>query len=151
MEKWSADYEALLSTEKTAPPVVSLDPRETAEKASKGLSFLGTPIQNNKEIKHLEVHLDTQMSFKKHESEIAKKINKRTQILQALAGKDWGVLAIDLSPLYKAYAKPGGLYDLEVWGPFLSKTELQTLETANNRATRLITGTPRAPLRQLRL
>ena len=142
MEKWSADYEVLLSTEKTASLVVSLDPRETAGKASTGLNFLGTPIQNNKDIKHLGVHLDTQMSFKKHASEIAKKINKRTQILQALAGKDWGILAIDLSQLYKAYAKPGGLYDLEVWGPFLSKTELQTLETANNRAARLITGTP---------
>ena len=72
---------------------------------------------------------------------MAKKINKRTHILQALAGKEWGFLANDLSQLYKAYAKPGGLYALEIWGPFLSKTALQTLETANNRAARLITGT----------
>ena len=81
------------------------------------------------------------MSFKKIVSEMAKKINKRTQILQALAGKDCGILAIDLSQLYKAYAKPGGRYALEIWRPFLSKTALQTLETANNRAARLITGT----------
>ena len=82
------------------------------------------------------------MSFKEHVSEMAKKINKRTQILQTLADKDGGILAVDLSQLCKAYSNPGGLYALEIWGPFLSKTALQTLATANNRASRLITGTP---------
>ena len=48
VKKWSADYEVLLSTEKTAALVVSFDPWETVGKASTGLSFLGTPIQNNR-------------------------------------------------------------------------------------------------------
>ena len=74
VEKWSADYENLLSTEKTAALV------ETTGNASTGLSFLGTPIQNNEEINILGVHMDTEMSFKKHASGMAKKINKRTQI-----------------------------------------------------------------------
>ena len=56
VEKWSADYENLLSTEKNAALVVFLDPRETAGNASTGVSSLGTPIQNNKDNKILGVH-----------------------------------------------------------------------------------------------
>ena len=37
---------------------------------------------------------------------------------------------------------PGGLYAIDIWRPFLAKSNLQLIEVANKRASRVITGTP---------
>ena len=51
-------------------------------------------------------------------------------------------LRVSLKKNTTASVSSSGLYALEFWGPFISKTALQTFETASNRVARLITGTP---------
>ena len=71
-----------------------------------------------------------------------KKLNNRTSALRALSGKNWDPTSTnDLKRVYNTYSRPGGLYSAEIWTPFLSHSNWETLETSNNRASRIITRT----------
>ena len=123
--------------------MISLDPRETAGKAVPELMMDNTRIRSEKQATILGVSIDSQLTFTSHCQNMAKKISKRTQVLSALAGKNWGIVANNLRSVYCSYVRPGGLYASEIWGPFLARTNINRLEVVNNRAAAIITGTPR--------
>ena len=142
VESWASDYEVLPSIDKTSALIVYLDPRETARKADPDLSLLGEPCWHHQRNGNPGGHSEPATVFCAHAPEMATKIKTRVQLLQAPSGKDWGLISEDLAQLYCAYAKPGGLYNIDIWGPFLTRSNLQPIEVGNNRASRVITGTP---------
>ena len=141
--EWAAEHHVMISVEKTEAVVVSLDPRETAGKAQPPITLLERNIDYKKEVTILGVQIDSQLRFGNHAQKACKKLRKRNQILQALAGRVWGMSATDLKRLYMAYVRPGGLYAVEVWGAFTADSHIAHLETCNNMAVRAITGAPK--------
>ena len=143
IEIWAKENKNEIAADKTEVLVISLDPRETAGKAVPELMMDNTRIRSEKQATILGVSIDSQLTFTSHCQNMAKKISKRTQVLSALAGKNWEIVANDLRSVYCSYVRPGGLYSSEIGGPFLARTNINRLEVVNNRAAAIITGTPR--------
>ena len=141
--EWAAEHHVMISVDQTEVVVVSLDPRETAGKAQPPITLLERNI-DYKEVTILGVQIDAQLRFGNHAQKACKKLRKRNQILQALAGRDWGMSATDLESFYRDYIRPGGLYAAEVWGAFTADSHIAHLEFYNNMAARAITGAPKA-------
>ena len=149
--EWAEEHHVMISVEKTEAVVVSLDPRETAGTAQPPITLLEMKIDYKKKVTILGVQIDSQLRFGNHAQKARKKLHKRNQMIQALAGRDWGMSATDLKKLYRAYVRPGGLDEAEVWGAFTADSHIAHLETCNNMAARAITGAPKgSPAAQTR-
>ena len=128
---------------KTAIVVVSVDhPRECNGEADTSFKLGREVITPVKEVGILGVTIESQLTFASHAQNMRNNLTRRKSVLNALSGKNWGPTSNDLRRLYNTYAKPGGLYASEVWAPFLSESNWKKLETCNNRASRITTGTP---------
>ena len=132
-----------LNPGKTEALCISLHPRVTARKATPYVHINNTMIRYNKNPYIFGITFDSQLSFNAQAKKSADKLKKRTRILQALAGRNWGLTAIDLTTLYKNYARSGGTYASGVWFNFLADSWADKLESANYQAARVITGIPR--------
>ena len=67
-------------------------------------------------------------------------MGKRNNVIRNLAGKTWGCSSKDLCSVHVTYNQPAGEYAIGAWGPFVSKSNMQKLETKQNEAARIITG-----------
>ena len=140
---WAEQNYVEIAVDKTAAMVISVDPKETAGKSTPYLEMQNAAVPYAKTTQILGVEIDTQLRFTDHASAAKKNLTRRTQILRALTGWDWGLKANDLRQLYKSYIRPGGAYAFEVWGMFLSTAQTEKLETCNNQAARVIVGAPK--------
>ena len=61
---------------------------------------------------------------------------RQDNILKALAGKTWGQKGKDLRNVHVTYTEPVAGYALGAWGPFISNSNMESLE----RKQRVITG-----------
>ena len=132
-----------LEAGKTEAMVISLDPRETAGKATPHIHINHEPVLYTKNPTMLGVTKDPQLNFTEHARLAASNMAKRNSILATLSGKDWGLLANDLRHLYTSYVRPGGCYGAGVFFHFLSDSSAKKLESANYTAARAITGAPK--------
>ena len=147
---WASNNHVLFSMDKTEALIISLDPRETCGKAQPTLRLNHEEVSYayNPETKKttgpdiLGVKFDSQLRFNQQTEIAVKKLKNRTKIIQALAGKDWGLRACDLRQLYKSYVRPGGLYAAGSWGCFLADSHIRRLESCNYNAARTIIGAP---------
>ena len=64
------------------------------------------PIKDVKEFKFLGVHLDIKLTFANHIQHMKNKCAKRTNLLRALAGTDWGGDRKTIIQLYTAIIRP---------------------------------------------
>uniref|UniRef100_A0A1I8FYX0 Kinesin light chain 3 n=1 Tax=Macrostomum lignano TaxID=282301 RepID=A0A1I8FYX0_9PLAT len=98
----------------------------------------------------LGVHLDSQLTFRHHASVQKQNLQKRTNALRCLAGRDWGQDPGLLSQLYRTYAESAALHGAAAWLNFASDACRQLVESAHNEAARVISGccksTPTAAL-----
>ena len=140
---WSGSNYVQLAAEKTVALTVSVGPRETAGKATPNLVLNGQPVGYEKKTFILGVTLDTQLRFSEHAKTARKNFLQRLNILKCLSGKDWGLRSVDLRHVCRSYVKSGAMYAYEVWGMFLSKSQIDSLETCNTMAGRLIVGAPK--------
>ena len=140
---WSGSNYVQLAAEKTVALTVSVDPRETAGKALPNLVLNGQPVGYEKKTSILGVTQDTQLRFSEHAKTARKKFLQRLNILKSLSGKDWGLRSVDLRHVCRSYVKSGAMYAYEVWGMCLSKSQIDSLETCNTMAGRLILGAPK--------
>jgi len=113
---------------------------ESNNKVIPNLKLNGIQIYHSITPKFLGVVVDQTLSFKAHTEEKVKKMGKRNNILKALAGKTWGQKGKDLRNVHVTYTEPVAGYALGAWGPFISNSNMESLERKQREAARIITG-----------
>ena len=104
------------------------------------VTLYNTPLPIQKHPKILGLTLDPSLSFKQHIESTCKTVNKKTNTLKALAATDFGCHKETLHTLYKQYIRPTLSYASPAWASNLAHTHLNSLQTQQNKALRLITG-----------
>lgn len=90
------------------------------------------------------------MNFSKHSKVIVAKLQKRNNVLKALADSAWGKSKETILTTFKAIGKSIINYAAPIWTPQASKTSLDKIQVCQNAALRVVYrisphGTPRPP------
>ena len=116
------------------------------------LTLDGKPVPFNATPKLVGVKLDRTLSFGPHVKDVTQKIGKRTNLLKAVGSREWGWKKKTLRKVYVSTQRSVLDYAGAAWHPYLSNTQFQKLETAQNKALRAITGhCSSTPIEALRL
>ena len=100
----------------------------------------GDEFTFKKEPRLLGVILDTQLCFGPHVQHVVSEATKKSQMLHALAGSDWGAGKKYLRMIYLAFCRSKMMYAASAWQPWLSDSQTDNLEVAQNKACRTIAG-----------
>ena len=86
--------------------------------------------------------MDPSLSFHKHCNYVPNRIDKRNNILKALAGSSWGQdkETLLLTYNYNALGKSIASYAAPVWSTHASYSSFRKIQTAHNAALRTVTG-----------
>ena len=96
------------------------------------------PLERSPKI--LGVIMDPSISFHKHCNYVSDRIDKRTNMLKALAGSSWGQDKEILLLTYNALGKSIKGYAVPVWSTNASDSCFKKIQTAKNSALRTGTG-----------
>ena len=88
----------------------------------------------------LGVILDRQLCFASQVENATSEATKKTKMMYALSGSDWGWCKKDLRMLYLTFSRSKMMYAPSAWQPWLSESQIDRLEVAQNKACRIITG-----------
>ena len=77
--------------------------------------------------KILGFHMDTSLSFNKHNSHVTERVSGRNNILKALAGTSWGQQIETLLMTYKAVGRSIINYAAPVWSTNLRDTNYRNI------------------------
>ena len=102
------------------------------------LTFSGQQIQSTDSHKHLGLHLSKDLRYHKHVNDIIRKVNIALSPLYSIASK---LPRQVLEQIYKTYIRPYFDYCDAVFDGHLTAYDKRRLETLQNRAARLVTGT----------
>jgi len=102
------------------------------------VSFNGTILKHNFYPTYLGVTLDTSLNFKQHTEKLRMKIKTRNNILQKLAGSNWGACADTLRTSALALVYSTAEYCSAVWK---NSAHVGKVDTQLNSTLRIITGT----------
>jgi ribonuclease HI len=86
------------------------------------------------------VILDRQLCFGPQVSNVIEEANKRTKMMYAVSGSDWGGCIKDLRMIFQAFCWSKLMYAPSAWQAWLSETQIDHLEVCLNKASRIITG-----------
>ena len=137
VEQWAEDNGIKIAGGKTAIVVVSEDARECNGKANTSFRLAGKVVPPSKEVAILGVTTD----LCKPCTEIEKKNGQQNVRTHSFRERTEFPL-LTTSGEYNTYARPRGLFAAEILTHFLSESKWQKLETSNNRASSITTGTP---------
>ena len=84
--------------------------------------------------------MDPSLSFHKHCGYVSDRIDKRNNMLKALAGSSWGQDKETLLMTYNALGKSIANYAAPVWSTNASDSSFKKIQTAQNAALRTATG-----------
>ena len=93
--------------------------------------------------KILGVIMDPSISFHKHCTYVSDRINKKNNMLKALAGLSWGQDKETLLLTYTALGKFIASYAAPVWSTNASDASFKKIQTAQNAALRTASGAPK--------
>ena len=96
------------------------------------------PLERSPKI--LGVIMDPSLSFHKHCNYVTDRIDKRTNMLKALAGSSWGQDKETLLLTYNALGKSISSYGAPIWSTNASDSSYKKIQTAQNAALRTTTG-----------
>ena len=99
-----------------------------------------TQLPLDRSPKLLGVIMDPSLSFHKHCNYVSDRIDKRNNILKALAGSSWGQDKETLLLTYNALGKSIASYAAPVWSTNASDSSFKKIQTAQNAALRTATG-----------
>ena len=102
------------------------------------------PLERSPKI--LGVIMDPSLSFHKHCGYVSDRIDKRNNMLKALAGSSWGQDKETLLMTYNALGKSIANYAAPVWSTNASDSSFKKIQTAQNAALRTATGPTRWPV-----
>ena len=112
----------------------------------------GLTVPFNRSPKFLGIHLDRSLSFQEHVKYVTEKVSQRCRMLGSLAGKQWGWRKENLRKVFLTTQRSVLDYAAAAWQPWLSETQMQKLERAQNKALRIVTGQYNStPVEALRL
>ena len=147
---WSAKKKMDLKVAKCE--VTFFSPSSHEAKWRPKVTLFGEEVPFNPTPKFLGVYLDRTLSFRKHVEYATHKASDRCKILSSLASKKWGWRKESLRKVYLTTQRSVLDYAAPAWQPWLSETQSKRLETAQNKALRLVTGQyASTPVEALRL
>jgi hypothetical protein len=150
VEQWSKNKKLKLNAAKCEVAFFSKDPGEAGWKPQIVLN--GTTLTFNGQPTFLGVVFDRTLSFGPQVEVIRKKVGAKCNLLAMVGSREWGWSRESLRTVYQAtigsvlnYCGPG-------WQPWLSETNVKSLDACQNRALRIVTGQLQStPLEALRL
>ena len=107
------------------------------------LSITNNLIQYVPHYKYIGVVLDKALNFNKHFEHIIQKSTRRINIMKCIVGRKWGADRSTLTHLYISLIRPMLDYNAFLYDNVASK-KIDSLQTIQNQALRIITGCMRA-------
>ena len=104
------------------------------------IKITGSQPPLNRSLKILGVHLDTSLTFNVHCTQAATRVSNRNNVLKALPGTTWGQQKETILMTYKVIGRSVANYGAPVWSTNASATSIGKIETAQNEALRIATG-----------
>ena len=148
--EWSEAKKMSINVEKSEITFFSNDPHEAKWRPS--VNALEKEVPYNPNPKFLGVHLDRTLSFASHVKYVTDKVKSRNRMLASLSTKQWGWKKKPMKKVFTTMQRSVMDYAAAAWQPWLSKSQFQKLETAQNSALRIITGQYNStPVEALRL
>lgn len=133
---WCRGWGFTLSAEKSA--TMAFTRSRTSEVTR--LFIDGKAVNETADYKFLGVHLDKHLTFSKHIKAMKLKCAKRTNILRALAGTNWGGDRKTLLQIYIAIIRPIIEYCSIAYHGSLTDTQHKQVEAIQNTCIRIATG-----------
>ena len=138
VSEWSKEWKLNLNATKSESSLFSTSTWDSKEKVA--ISIDGKIIPFNPTPRILGVTFDRMLSFTPHTTKIAEAVTSKIRMLGALSYTTWGWRKQDLVKVYNATSRSRIDYASPGWQPWCQKTNIITLERAQNKALRKITG-----------
>ena len=138
MSEFLKSNSLLISAPKST--VTLFTPETKQAKYHPDIKIAGSQIPLNRSPKILGVHLDTSLTFNVHCTQAATRVSNRNNVLKALAGTTWGQQKETILMTYKTIGRSVANYGVPVWSTNASVTSTGKIQTAQNEALRIATG-----------
>ena len=132
------DNSLLISAPKSTVMLFTLDKHQF--QMHPDITLVNTQLPLERSPKILGVILDPSISFYKHCNYVSDRIDKRNNMLKALAGSSWGQDKETLLMTYNALGKSIANYAEPVWSTNASDSSFKKIQAAHNVALRTGTG-----------
>ena len=136
--QWAADHGLQVSVNKSNCTLFTSDTHQS--RLDPSVSCNGNTFPLCRSPKLLGVTFDTHFTFSPHIRGVAERTRSRLGILKALAGVSWGQSKEVLLLTYQMLIKPILSYAAPVWFPNAPTTAVSTLQSIQNSALRIATG-----------
>ena len=136
--EWSKENKLTLNTQKCEAAYFSAGSTDANWKPPLHIDNVAMPF--NPTPKFFGVRIDKTLSFGAQVEDVTQKVKKRTSLLRAAASRDWGWHKKTLRRVFQSTQRSVMDYAAPGWQPFLSSTNMNKLEKAQNQALRAITG-----------
>ena len=146
---WSRDWKLTLNGSKSE---VSLFTLRTSDKGwTPNITIGGEKVRFEPHPRLLGVTLDRTLTFGKQVELVVAKATRKIGMLRAVANSTWGWRIPDLRKIYLSHGRSVLTFASSSWQPWLSATQINRLEVAQNRCLRVITTQARSsPVEALR-
>ena len=116
------------------------------------LNMNNLPMKFDPAPKLLGIYMNRTLSFQQHVEYVVRKVEKRCNLLGCLGNTGWGWKKRPMRSVYLATQRSILDYAAPAWQPWISRTQMDRLERAQNQALRRITGqTASSPVEALRI
>ena len=132
------DNSLLISAPKSTVTLFTPDKHQFQMHPDITLEYTQLPLERSPKL--LGVIMDPCLSFHKHCNYVSDRIDKRNNILKALAGSSWGQDKETLLLTYNALGKSIASYAAPVWSTNASDSSFKKIQTTQNAALRTATG-----------
>lgn len=135
---WTQQNQLTLNTSKTTTTLFTPDPAQYNTTLSLHINNNILPTVKNPKI--LGLTLDPKLTYSAHIQNTLKRATQTINMIKALTTTHWGKTKETLTTTYKAITRPIIEYANTIWSPITSTTNMQKLQTVQNKALRTITG-----------
>ena len=135
---WFKERKLEISAEKSTATLFTTWSNEVSKTLN--IKMDNKPVPTTKNPKILGLTFDNMLNFGAHCKNIKERVQSRNNVLKCLAGSTWGKEKEILLDTYKATGRSILNYASPIWTPYLSQSNWNELEIAQNTALRLSTG-----------
>ena len=136
---WAEERGLTISLPKSHVTLFTSDSHQSRLEPAVSLGGVRLPPCRNPKV--LGVTLDPHLTFAAHAKELLARSRAKLNIMRAMTGVGWGQSKETLLITYKALVKPLLTYAAPVWYPLVSPSSIKPLQSVQNAAIRIATGT----------